>query len=352
MGGNQGIPTFKYETLYDFAVSVLNAAGVRDDVSTAVARALLHASLRGVDSHGIRLLPHYVSAVERGRINGSPNYGYRRTAGSTATLDADHTFGHAAGLEAIGKAVEIAEEAGTGNVAVYNSSHYGSSSFYALEAARRDFIGFSFTHANALLNTPGSKRPFFGLNPICVAVPCEGEEPFCFDSSPALITWNKILQLREQNAPAPAFSGADSEGNETRDPHKITQLLPIGGYKGFGLAMVVDILCGLLTGMPVGRDITDMYNTPLTEKRRLGQFYIAIKIDAFQPLAIFKKRVKQMIDAVRAEPRKSQSVEILVPGDPEKRVMAERLARGVPVPQQDLQRMSALAGQYRLQPLH
>ncbi|MEK6901947.1 MAG: Ldh family oxidoreductase [Nanoarchaeota archaeon] len=339
---------FSADKIYEFLVSALKAAKVRDDVIKHAAEGLLSASIRGVDSHGIRLLAHYIAAVEGGRINRNPQYKFEKTSAATGTFDADHTFGHAAGIEAVRKAMDMAKGAGTGAVSVFNSTHCGTSAFFALEAAKNDFIGLAFTHANALLNTPGSTRTFFGLNPIAMAVPCEGEEPFCYDSAPSIITWNKLLQLRQENIQVPPFSGADAEGNETTNPHEITQLLPIGGYKGFGLAMIVDILCGLLTGMPVGRDIADMYKTPLTQKRYLGQFYMVIDIDAFQPREIFKKRMKKLMDDVRNEPKKDMNIPIMVPGDPEKKTAADRMKNGIPIKKHDLKTINSIAERLKI----
>ncbi len=342
------VKRFSADRIYGFLIPALKAAKVRDDVAKHVAEGLLNASVRGVDSHGIRLLPHYIASVEGGRINPDPQYRFERTASAAGTFDADHTFGHAAGIEAMRKAIDMANSAGVGVVSVYNSTHCGTSAFFALAAAKKDFIGFAFTHANSLLNTPNSTRPFFGLNPIAMAVPCEGEEPFCYDSAPSVITWNKLLQLRQENIDAPLLSGADDKGIPTNDPHKITQLLPIGGYKGFGLAMIVDILCGLLAGMPVGRDISDMYKTPLSQKRYLGQLYMAIKIDAFQPLDTFKRRMKKLMDDVHNEPKTDANNAIMAPGDPEKKAAAERLKNGIPVKEHDLNAFKALADKYGL----
>jgi LDH2 family malate/lactate/ureidoglycolate dehydrogenase len=347
----ESIKRFSEEKIYKFLKSALKAVNVRDDVLEHVARGLLSASTRGVDSHGIRLLPHYIAAVEGGRINPDPQYRFEQTASATGTFDADHTFGHAAGIEAMHKAMAIADDAGAGLVSVYNSTHCGTSAFFALEAAKKDYIGLSFTHANSLLNTPNAIRPFFGLNPIAMAVPCDGEEPFCYDSAPSVITWNKLLQMRQENIDAPLLSGADDKGIPTIDSHKITQLLPIGGYKGFGLAMIVDILCGLFTGMPVGRDISDMYKTPLSQKRYLGQFYMAIKITAFQPLDIFKKRMKKLMDDVRNEPKSDSNIAVMVPGDPEKKNFADRIKNGIPVKEHDLNAFKMFTDKYGIESL-
>ena len=347
----EGTKRFSEERIYNFLKSALKAVNVRGDVLEHVARGLISASIRGVDSHGIRLLPNYIAAVEGGRINPDPQYRFEQTASATGTFDADHTFGHAAGIEAMHKAMAIADGAGAGMVSVYNSTHCGTSAFFALEAAKNDYIGLSFTHANSLLNTPNTTRPFFGLNPIAMAVPCDGEEPFCYDSAPSVITWNKLLQMRQENIDAPLLSGADDKGIPTIDPHKITQLLPIGGYKGFGLAMIVDILCGLFTGMPVGRDISDMYKTPLSQKRYLGQFYMAIKITAFQPLDIFKKRMKKLMDDVRNEPKSDSNIAVMVPGDPEKKNFADRIKNGIPVKEHDLNAFKMFTDKYGIESL-
>jgi len=322
---------YPVEVIRRFVGQVLHRATIRKDVVELTTEGLVQASLRGVDSHGIRLLPHYVDAVEAGRLNPNPNYSFQRTSSATGNFDADHTLGHASGITAMRHAMDLAKDAGVGHVAVHNSSHSGAAAYFAIEAASQDFIGLSFTHANSLLNTPGSTRPFFGLNPICAAIPIEGEAPLCFDSVPAPTSWNKMMSLREEGLPLPSMCGADSEGIPTDDAGKITQLLPIGGYRGFGLAMLVDVFCGLLSGMPVGRDITNMYESPLSQRRQLGQYYVAVRVDAFQPLTIFKRQMKELVGRVRNEPRVDPDTPVMVPGDPEKAMVAERSSAGIPV---------------------
>lgn len=342
------IKRFDFEDIKEFFLAVLKAVKVRDDVARYVTEGLVSTSIRGVDSHGIRLFPHYIAGVEGGRINPVPNYKFEQTAPATGKFDADHTFGHAAGIEAMHKAMELAKGAGTGIVAVYNSSHNGAMAYFALEAAKKDYIGFAFTHADSLINSPGSTRAFFGTNPVCMAVPCESEEPFCYDSAPSFITWNRVRQYCEEDMDVPHSIIADKNGNETINPHEATQLLPIGGYKGFGLAMVVDILCGLLTGMPVGRDISNMFRDPITQKRYLGQFYIALRIDVFQPLDLFKKRMRQLMDDVRREPQRDKNIPVMVAGDPQKHASADRLKNGIPIKELDLNAFRSLSGKYKI----
>ena len=317
--------------LLNFTCSALMKAGVRHDIAKIVAECLVQTSLRGVDSHGVRLLPHYLEGVRKGRINPDPKFTFKKTSASTGLLGADHTFGHAAGIIAARKSVELANKAGSGHVAVYNSTHFGAAACYSMEIARNGMIGMSFTHADALVRSHGGVRPFFGTNPMSFAAPCSGEEPFCLDMATSKTTFNKIKQLREEGLPAPEGAGADSRGIETTSPNEITMLLPIGGHKGYGLGMMVEILCSMLTGMPYGPHITNMFKAPMSKKRFLAHFIIAIKIDCFQDKEIFKKRLSCMMRELRKEPALKNGVPVMASGDPEKNAEKERAVSGIPL---------------------
>lgn len=335
--------------LHQFVESALLTVGASGEAATLTAAGLMSASLRGTDSHGVRLLPHYVAALLGGRINKNPALGYEQTSPTTGTLDADHSFGHHAGVKAVDKAIEAARSSGTGLVAVRNSSHCGALAYFALEACRHDMIGLAFTHASPKVLSPGSPRSFVGINPMCVAVPLADEEPFVYDSAPTLMTSNKLKLHAEAGIPLPPNVAADDSGAMTTDASQASQLYPIGDYKGFGLAMVVDILCGMLTGMPVGRDITMMYKDPLDQKRFLGQLFGAIRIDTFQDTEQFKSRMQEMVDNVRAEPSfDPENSPVLAPGDPEKSAQADREKRGVPLPGKCFEELTELANQLNL----
>ncbi len=334
--------------LEQLALAVLERSGVRPGVAQPVAEGLVQASQRGVDSHGIRLLPHYLRALEAGRLNPDPSYRFERTASAVGRLDGDHTFGHAAGAEGMGHAIELARESGLGGVAVYNSSHFGAAAYFALMAAEQDMMGLSFTHADALMLSYGGTRPFFGTNPICFAAPCRDEEPFCLDMATTLVTWNKVLRERDEGGPIPEGWGVDDAGVETRDPHRIAALNPIGGYKGFGLSMMVDVLCGVLTGMPVGREISRMYADPIEGKRYLGHFFMALRIDSFLPLEEFKGRMQETMDQARSEPSRDGNVEVQVAGDPEKRTAGERRVLGIPLSDAELEPLRDVARRYEV----
>jgi len=151
----------------NFLYTILKQEEVEGFSANAVADGLVHASLRGVDSHGIRLFPHYLAALKGGRINGKPQFSFDKTSESTGILDADNAFGHAAGLRAVKEVVDLADKAGMGSVSVKRSTHFGAASFFGLEIAKHDMLGFSFTHSDPLIPPTGGKKPFLGNNPIC-----------------------------------------------------------------------------------------------------------------------------------------------------------------------------------------
>jgi ureidoglycolate dehydrogenase (NAD+) len=336
-----------HKTINEFCRRILAEKKVRKDVINHVSEALIQTSLRGVDSHGIRLLPHYLRALDSGRINPIPNYNFMRTSSATGKLDADHTFGHAAGSEGMLQAIALAKENGIGAVAVYNSTHFGAAAYFSLLAANQDMIGISFTHADSLMLSYNGKRPYFGTNPLCFAAPCEGEDPFCLDMATTTITWNKIIQRRATGEKIPEDWGCDSNGFVVAEPNKVVSLLPIGKYKGFGISMMIDILCSLLTGMPYGRGICRMYTDPIEKKRLLGHFFMAIDINCFEDITVFKKRLKMMMNEVRNEPPQNPKNKILVPGDPEKEAYAIRIKKGIPLDKVTMDVFKKLAGEIK-----
>jgi len=338
----------KPNNLRVFLNDILALLNIKDSVKFHLVESLILSSLRGVDSHGVPLFPHYVRALRAGRINGNPKYRFYRKAPSIGKLNADHTFGHAAGAEGMIKAMDLAKETGVGAVAVYNSSHFGAAAYYSLIAANNDMIGISFTHADSLLLTYNGKKAYFGTNPLCFAAPCKDEEPFCLDMATSIVTWNKIKLYKERGKKIPRGVAANNKGRVTTIPSEIESLLPIGGYKGFGLSMMIDILCSLLTGMAFGRHIVSMYRDPIHKHRLLGHFFIAIDISCFEKIEVFKTRLKEMMDDVRAQPAVSSKKRIMVAGDPEKKCFAKRIVTGIPFEQKDIENFEKLANEFNL----
>jgi ureidoglycolate dehydrogenase (NAD+) len=338
------------EKLREFLFQVLEHSGVEKETALHTADGLWSTSLRGVDSHGVRLLPHYISGVKGGRINPTPKMVFNQTSLSCGTLNADHGFGHSAGVRAMDHAIELAKQSGMGFISVRNSNHCGALAYFAERACKEDMIGLAFTHATPKVRTPGSNRPFVGINPMCISAPMEGEAPFSFDAAPTPFSNNKIKQYAEDGIHLPPGAAADGKGIETLDPRISEMLLPIGVYKGFGMALVVEIFCGFLSGMPAGPDVSAMYGNSLSEKRFLAQGYGAIRIDSFEDVNIFKRRLSEMAIRLRNEPCVEPEFGPMLPGDPEKKAIIYRMKQGIPVTEGDFEKFKTLAAKFALAP--
>lgn len=309
---------------------IFKKIGVQSEFYKPVVDGLIQTSLRGVDSHGIRLLPHYVRSVRIGRIKKNPRFSLKKTSETTIIMDADHGLGIAAGVEAMSTAVSLARKSGIGAVAVKNSTHFGAAALYSLIAAKKNMIGLSFTNSDSLVFPHGGKSAYLGTNPICFAAPVAGEEPFCLDMATSSVAWNRILIHKKKNAPLEKGWAADENGEECLNPGNAVGLLPLGGYKGYGLGLMVEILCSGLTGMPYGKHINPMY--PLNDGRRyLSHFFLAIDIKKFQNLKVFKKRLKNIVDELRSIPVADGHERVMVSGDPEKLVYETRIKNGIPI---------------------
>jgi ureidoglycolate dehydrogenase (NAD+) len=275
---------------------------------------------------------------------------WKQTTASTGTLDADHTFGHAAGMTAMRHAIALAEEAGAGFVSVRNSTHCGAMAYYGLEAATHEMIGLAFTHATAKVQSPGATSPFFGTNPVCVTAPMQNESPFSFDSAITQFSFNKVYQYQEDGLTLPPDIASDEGGRMTTDANIAFQLLPLGIYKGFGLAMIVDIFSGLLSGMPTGDNVSPMFNGDFAQKRFLGHFFGAFKISAFIDVDEFKQQLQANAEKIRNQPRLDEIVPVMIPGDPEKLSEKTRRKSGVPIKPLDMERFKTLAEELQVKP--
>jgi ureidoglycolate dehydrogenase (NAD+) len=339
-----------YDNLIQFHQELLTKIGLDKYSVDAVTTGLCETSLRGVDSHGVRLLPHYVKSSLSGRKNPKPKYNISKTFPSIAHLDADNAFGHAAGMKSIEIAIEMAQVQGVGIVAVSNSSHPGAMASMALKAARKGFIALAFTHADALVRSHNGTRPYFGTNPICIAVPREEKEPYCLDMASSIVSWNKVLLKKNSKTELIQGIAADSNGNLTTDPDEATCLVPAGEYKGYGIASMVDIFCGIYTGMQFGRAIPSMYKSPMDKTRHLGQFYMVFRVDGVVKKSDFLSTMQAMSDEVRAEPA-VDGEQVMMPGDPEVNTSKIRMKEGIPLDEATLDSFFRLSNEYDV-PLH
>ncbi len=272
----------------DQLLKVLERNNLSHDISIEIVESLITTSLRGVDSHGINLFPHYYQELISGRINKNPNITFSNNLTSALVMDADNTFGHYAGSLAVEKCIDIAKFTGISIVVVKNSNHFGAAAYFTEKAAKKNMLSFAFCNTEALVNAFNSKEAFLGTNPFCFSAPMHEEESFCLDMATSTVPWNKIKNYRRENKNLENGWALNDQGLETLNPHLAHSLTSMGGYKGFGLATVIEILCSGLSGGPMSKDIAPLYNLDIIDDRKISHCFIAIDIAKLINIDLFK----------------------------------------------------------------
>jgi ureidoglycolate dehydrogenase (NAD+) len=344
--------------LVQFCTDVFIAAGLPRDDAELTSQSLVESNLRGVDSHGVARVPHYLDRIRHGSINPRPNLQVETLAPAAARVDGDRGLGQLAMSKASEVAIDLARQAGAGWVTVANSSHCGALAFYGLKIADAGMIGLVFTHVDPMVIPFGAKRPFCGTNPLCITAPRAaagaGDRPtgaLCLDMATSITPWNSVANAAIEGVPIPEGWGVDRQGHDTTNPEDVEALYPFGGYKGSGLGMVIDVLCAMLSGAPFGPDIPKMYDDDLTKPRHLGGLIGAIEIGRFVPREVFFARVADMIGRWGALPPSEPDGRVLYPGEPELICRERRLKEGIPMGVQTLKEFDLLADRWGIERL-
>jgi len=316
--------------LREFTALCLEKAGLRADDAELVARSLVESNLRGIDSHGLARLAHYVSRIRLGSIKPQPDIQVHRHAASLARVDGDHGMGQLAMQRATEEALVLARESGAGWVAVENSTHCGALAFYGLQIARKGMLGFVFTHSDSMVVPYAARHAFCGTNPLCFAAPGEDGKDLCLDMATSIVPWNTISNAVIEEVPIPKEWAVDAAGEPTIDPRAVRGVRPTGGYKGSGLGLMIDVFCSFLLGSPYGPHIPAMYGD-LSAKRFLGGLVGALDIGRFREVAAFGASIAAMMKEWNGQARAEPDVPILWPGQAELTERQERLEKGVPL---------------------
>lgn len=313
-----------------WGTACLRAQDFNEDDARCLAASLTQTSLWGIDSHGMARLPHYLNRVAHGSILARPVIRVDRTGPGTAQLHGGQGQGIVVAHRANALAMDLAREAGIAAVGVSNSSHCGAVGLYSRAAARQGLIGIAFTHSDSIAAPHGGHHAFFGTNPISMAFPRADGEPLCLDMATTAIPWNRVMNARRDGVALPPSVALDAQGRDCTDADAVRALRPLGGieygHKGYGLAMMIELLCGPLNGNPFGPHISPMYDA-LDRPRELGAFFIVIDPQRFAGGAALAGVVAAMAVELSQAPGAPR-----MPGDPETEAQAERLRDGIPVP--------------------
>lgn len=273
----------------------LNNAGLSAEHASDVAEVLVFADARGIHSHGAIRVEYYAERIAKGGINVNPEFLYEKSSESTGVFYGNNGSGHVAAKRSMEIACETAKETGVAVIGVKGISHSGALSYYVQQAAKEDLLAISVCQADPMAVPYGGAEPYYGTNPIAFAAPGKDGKMIIFDMATTEKAWGKILEARAKNEAIPGTWAVDKDGRPTTDPFNVSGLLSVSGSKGYGLAMMVDILSGILLGLPFGNRVSALYGN-LSEGRNLGQLHIVINPSFFTDLEDFKDRITQTMN--------------------------------------------------------
>jgi L-2-hydroxycarboxylate dehydrogenase (NAD+) len=338
------VKVFPIEALREFSTRVFLHFGVPKPDAAQAADVLAAADLWGIDSHGVARLTSYSDLLGEGLINTTPKIKILRSTPSTATIDGDNGLGLVVGPQANAIAMDMAEKAGSGWVSICNTNHFGIAGYYVMQALERDMIGWAMTNSTKLVTPLWGAERMLGTNPIAIGFPGKDEPPIVIDMATCAAAYGKIEMARRRGESIPQGWGIDNQGRGTTNPDDIVSggaLLPLGsdrergGHKGYGLAVMVDILCGALSGAnwgPFAPPFALRQEIPARSVGKgIGHFFGAMRIDGFIEVDEFKRQIDDFIRTFRATKPAPGTNGPLIPGDPEREAEKVRRKEGVPL---------------------
>ena len=329
-----------------FMVAVFSALGVPEDEARISADVLITSDLRGIESHGVGRLKYYYDRITAGQHRTTTEFEVVKESETTALVDGHHGMGHVIAYRAMRMAMDKARQYGTGAVTVRNGTHFGIAGYYPLMAAKEGMMGLTVTNARPAITPTFGTEPMLGTNPIAFAAPSDGDYPFCFDAATSIIQRGKVEVASRAEKPVPQGTVVDAQGETMTDPdrilanmgHATAALLPLGGageelagYKGYGLATMVEILCASLCG---GRFLKDLLGIAEDGSKRpfmLGHFFLAIDIAHLIPVEESARITGSIMRALQSARKAPGRERIYVAG--EKEFEAEKRVRkqGIPI---------------------
>jgi LDH2 family malate/lactate/ureidoglycolate dehydrogenase len=334
--------------LREWTEKIFQKVDVSTEDSKLLTDSLIEANLRGVDTHGItRMLTVYVNRIRAGVLNPKTKLDIVREKPSTALVDCNNSIGQVASQFAMDLAIKKAKSTGTAFVATTHSNHYGAAAYWSMKALDHGMIGFSATNGPASSAPTGGRTPMLGTNPFSIAIPAGKELPFVLDLATTVVARGRITLYAKQDKPLEPGWAFDAAGRPTTDPHEALKglLAPIGGYKGYGIALAIDLLSGVMTGSKYGTHFPGFLADNLKDPTDVGSIFAAVSIDSFMDLPEFTASMDTAIQEIKNSARVEGVDRIYIPGEIEIGIKEERLASGIPLPEPVLKDFVALGAE-------
>jgi LDH2 family malate/lactate/ureidoglycolate dehydrogenase len=343
------MPRVHAERLTQLGAALLRAAGASQEEAKAVAVGCVNANLAGHDSHGIIAIPTYIDRIKAGHIVPGAKWSIVQESPATTVIDGHWGFGFHVNAKAMQLTIDKAKKTDVAACTVFRQSHVGRLAAYPLMAVKEGMIGLATADSGRspkVVAPFGGREARLGTNPISIAVPSDLEAPFYLDMATSAVAAGKVMLAVARSELIPMGWIVGSDGKQTTDPSQLRKggaLLPLGGtegYKGSGLAAMVEILCGLLTGLGFGVEPTGRHND--------GCFMAVFKVEAFRPLAAFKKEVAEFAHYLKATPPAEGGSGVLYPGELEYMCEQERRRSGIDIEDATWNKLCALVGEHGL----
>jgi LDH2 family malate/lactate/ureidoglycolate dehydrogenase len=315
------------QDLQEFTRSAFTKVGVKATDAEIVAHHLVQANLRGVESHGVARIPYYIKGIRLGEVNTDPKIRTVVDKKATALVDGDFALGQVVGKYATELAINKASEFGIGVVGVKRTSHVGMLAYYGMMIAERKMIGQVFTNSPPFMAAWGGKKPILGTNPICITFPYSGRGPIVLDMATSESAAFKIMSAVSRGESIPEGWAVNKHGYPTRDPSEALEgaLLPFGGYKGYGLAVAVELLSSVLMGAEWSSKVKVAFHT------EGGQYVQALDVSHFRPFGEYLRDLEEVVNEIKTSGRGEAKDEIYLPGEKEAITSAERSVHGIPI---------------------
>lgn len=337
------------QALKDFGSRLLDAVGVPEHKATLIIESLVAANLRGVDSHGMQLLPYYIDQIEIGNVKADADGHVVSESGGCLVFDGELGIGQWIAQTCCDHSIRLARANGVAFVVARDSSHFGAAAWWGQRISSAGLIGIVMCNASPLVAPWQGKDKRFGTNPICMSVP--GPNTWLLDMATTTVAMGRLFKAQLSNqTEVPAGWAMDSEGAPTTDTQTALAglLMPLGGYKGSGLAMMAEILCAVLGG---GAMSTELGGIQVRDKpMRTSQCFIAIDVSRLMPLDQFQPRIKTLVDLVKSSAPAKGFNEVLVAGEPEWRSEVRRRKEGIPISAGTWEALTVIAKRHKVSP--
>lgn len=339
--------TYSVEKLLHFTEQVMQKAGLSEEEARIFSDSLISADMRGVSSHGLTRLSTYAKRVEEGLVANHVEPEILQDGGTVLRVDGKNGMGAYVGTRVMELCMQRAKESGSAFAAVSGGNHFGCASYFALQAAREGMIGFAVANGPAAIPPTGGTQPLLGTNPVAIAIPAGRYEPLVLDMATSAVARGKVALAKKNGTSIPEGWGLDSKGRPTTDPADILDggsMLPMAGAKGYGIALIVEILCSCLSGAQDGQTLGSFYDFSRTQES--GYAFGAVDIGKIIDIDLFKASVDRLFGSMKACPKAEGVTEIKIPGEIENEKAEKALGEGITLSPAVLEELKKTAEHY------